>query len=224
MSISDWPEQERPREKLLSRGPHALSDAELLAIFLRTGTTGLTAVDLARQLLQQFGSLNALMHASQAEFCKGHGLGQAKYVQLQGVLEMARRYLHESVTQQSALNNPNDTKLFLQSQLANQQREVFACLFLDNKHQVIAFNTLFFGTIDGASVHPREVVKSTLQHNAAAVIFAHNHPSGDPQPSAADIDITQQLSKALKLIEVRVLDHIIIGHGSTCSLAELGHI
>jgi len=224
MSITDWPEQERPREKLLSRGAESLSDAELLAIFLRTGTKGLSAVDLARKLLLQFGSLNTLMHADQAEFCSGHGLGQAKYVQLQGVLEMSRRYLHESISTKNVLNNPNETKQFLQSQLAYQQREVFACLFLDNKHHVISFDTLFFGTIDGASVHPREVVKSTLKHNAAAVIFAHNHPSGDPQPSQADINITQQLIQALKLIDVRVLDHIIIGQGSTCSLAEMGHI
>jgi len=224
MSITDWPEQERPREKLLSRGAQALSDAELLAIFLRTGTKGLSAVDLARQLLLQFGSLNTLMHTNQADFCKGHGLGNAKYVQLQAVLEMSRRYLHESISKKSTLSNPDDTKRFLQSQLAGQQREVFACLFLDNKHQVIAFDTLFYGTIDGASVYPREVVKSTLQHNAAAVIFAHNHPSGDPEPSQADINITQQLIEALKLIDVRVLDHIIIGLASTSSLAELGHI
>jgi len=224
MSITDWPEQERPREKLLSRGASSLSDAELLAIFLRTGTPGVSAVDLSRQLLLQFGSLNKLMHAEQTAFCEGHGLGRAKYAQLQAVLEMARRYLHESISHRSALDNPMATKQFLQGQLSYQQREVFACLFLDNKHQVIAFDKLFFGTIDGASVHPREVVKSTLRHNAAAVIFAHNHPSGDPQPSAADISITLQLKAALKLIDVRVLDHVIIGNGSTSSLAELGHI
>ncbi len=224
MSITDWPEQERPREKLLSRGAHSLSDAELLAIFLRTGTKGVTAVDLSRMLLQQFGSLNKLMHANQQDFCQGLGLGKAKYSQLQAILEMARRYLNESIRQQSALENPTDTKLFLKSQLAHQQREVFACLYLDSKHQPITFEELFFGTIDGASVHPREVVKSTLQHNASAVIFAHNHPSGNTQPSQADIHITQQLSKALKLIDVSVLDHIIIGKGETASLAELGHL
>jgi DNA repair protein RadC len=224
MSITDWPEQERPREKLISRGAASLSDAELLAIFLRTGTKGVTAVDLSRQLLTQFGSLNALMHANQREFCKGHGLGNAKYVQLQAVLEMSRRYLHETISNKDILNTPEDTKRYLKSQLAHQQREVFACLYLDNKHQVIAFDELFFGTIDGASVHPREVVKSTLQHNAAAVIFAHNHPSGNPEPSQSDINITQHLINALKLIDVRVLDHLIIGDGSATSLAELGHI
>ena len=224
MSITDWPEQERPREKLLSRGAASLSDAELLAIFLRTGTKGVTAVDLSRLLLKQFGSLNALMHAKQAEFCEGHGLGNAKYAQLQAVLEMARRYLHENISNKNILNNPDETKQFLKSQLAHQQREVFACLYLDTKHQVIAFKELFFGTIDGASVHPREVVKSALQHNAAAVIFAHNHPSGNSTPSQSDIDITKQLISALKLIDIRVLDHLIIGNGDATSLAELGHI
>lgn len=224
MSITDWPEQERPREKLLCRGASSLSDAELLAIFLRTGTKGVTAVDLSRLLLKQFGSLNALMHANQTDFCKGHGLGRAKYAQLQAVVEMARRYLRESIDSKSVLSNPSDTKQFLKSQLAHQQREVFACLYLDNKHQIIAFEELFFGTIDSASVHPREVVKSTLKHNAAAVIFAHNHPSGNATPSQSDIDITQQLIKALQLIEVRVLDHLVIGSGDAASLAELGHI
>ncbi|OUR91248.1 hypothetical protein A9Q85_00435 [Cycloclasticus sp. 44_32_T64] len=224
MSITDWPEQERPREKLLNRGASSLSDAELLAIFLRTGTKGVTAVDLSRLLLKQFGSLNALMHASQTEFCDGHGLGNAKYAQLQAVLEMARRYLHENISNKNVLSNPDDTKRFLKSQLAHQQREVFACLYLDTKHQVITFKELFFGTIDSASVHPREVVKSALQHNAAAVIFAHNHPSGDATASQPDIDITQQLISALKLVDIRVLDHLIIGNGEATSLAELGHI
>jgi len=224
MSITDWPEQERPREKLISKGASALSDAELLAIFLRTGTKGVTAVDLSRLLLNQFGSLNTLMHATQAEFCQGLGLGQAKYVQLQAVLEMSRRYLQETVGKQCSLNNPEDTKQYLQSKLAHQEREVFACLYLNNKHHVIAFEELFFGTIDGASVHPREVVKNTLKHNAAAVIFAHNHPSGNPEPSQSDINSTQQLTKALRVIEVRVLDHLIVGKGSVASLAELGHL
>ncbi|PHS73225.1 MAG: hypothetical protein COB22_02915 [Cycloclasticus sp.] len=224
MSITDWPEQERPREKLLSRGAASLSDAELLAIFLRTGTKGVTAVDLSRLLLNQFGSLNALMHANQAEFCEGHGLGNAKYAQLQAVLEMARRYLNENISSKSVLNNPEDTKKFLKSQLAHQKREVFGCLHLDTKHQVITFEELFFGTIDSANVHPREVVKSILKHNAAAVIFAHNHPSGNSEPSQSDIDITKQLIKALKLIDVRVLDHFVIGNNDAVSLASLGYI
>lgn len=222
MSITDWPEHERPREKLLQRGPSALSDAELLAIFLRTGVTGLSAVDLSRRLLNQFGSLKTLMHASQEDFCLGHGLGPAKYVQLQAVLEMARRHLHETIQQKEALNNPADTKNFLLSHLAHKQQEIFACLFLDNKHHIICFEELFYGTIDGASVHPREVVKRTLKHNAAALIFAHNHPSGDPQPSQSDISITKQLKEALNLIDVRVLDHIIVGSHDVTSLAEKG--
>jgi DNA repair protein RadC len=224
MSITDWPAQERPREKLLHKGTSSLSDAELLAIFLRTGTKGVTAVDLSRSLLKQFGSLNALMHANQREFCEGHGLGNAKYVQLQAVLEMSRRYLHETIESKSVINNPNDTKQFLKSKLAHQQREIFACMFLDNKHQVIAYEELFFGTLDNASIYPREVVKCALHFNAAAVIFAHNHPSGNPQPSQSDIDITQALIKALKLIDVRVLDHLIIGDNEVLSLAEIEQI
>jgi len=224
MPITDWPEQERPREKLLSKGASALSDAELLAIFLRTGSKGVTAVDLSRLLLTQFGSLTELMHADQAAFCAAHGLGQAKYVQLQAVLEMSRRYLSEKLTNGTVLKNPRDTQAFLKSQLRHQQREVFACLFLNTKHCVIGFEELFYGTLDGASVHPREVVKRALHHNAAAVIFAHNHPSGNATPSQADIDITKQLVRALGLIDVRVLDHIIVAANTATSLADLGHL
>ncbi|PCI21727.1 MAG: hypothetical protein COB62_02665 [Piscirickettsiaceae bacterium] len=224
MSITDWPEHERPREKLLQKGSAALSDAELLAIFLRTGVKGLSAVDLSRSLLSQFGSLKTLMHASQQEFCQGHGLGAAKYVQLQAVLEMARRHLHETIQEKNILNSPKDTKDFLRSHLAHREQEVFACLYLNNKHHVICFEELFYGTIDNATVHPREVVKSTLKYNAAAVIFAHNHPSGDPEPSQSDIDITTQLKKALELIDVRVLDHLIVGADDVVSLAERGLI
>jgi len=224
MPITDWPEQERPREKLLLRGASALSDAELLAIFLRTGTKGVTAVDLSRMLLKQFGSLNALMRASQKEFCQGHGLGAAKYVQLQAVLEMARRHLFETISSKDIISNPDDTKKYLKSLLAHRQQEVFACLYLDNKHQIIHYEELFFGTIDSASVHPREVVKNTLKHNAAALIFAHNHPSGNPEPSQADILITKRLIKALLLIDVRVLDHLVVGHNDIISLAEKGLI
>ncbi|ORU90531.1 MAG: hypothetical protein A6F71_06085 [Cycloclasticus sp. symbiont of Poecilosclerida sp. M] len=224
MSITDWPAQERPREKLLLRGPSALSDAELLAIFLRTGTKGVTAVDLSRELLQQFGSLNNLLHAEQREFCEGLGLGEAKYAQLQAVLEMARRHLRENLDKKDVISSPADTKKYLHSQLAHRKQEVFACLFLDNKHQIIAFEELFFGTIDGASVHPREVVRKAIKLNSAAVIFAHNHPSGNPEPSRSDIQITQRLIQALELIDVRVLDHFIIGQQGSCSLAERGEI
>ncbi len=222
MAITDWPADERPREKLLLKGANALSDAELLAIFLRTGIPGKTAVDLARELLDEFGGLRPLLTASQHQFCKGKGLGNAKYAQLQAVLEMARRHLDEQLQKGAALTCPSDTQRYLASKLRDHHQEVFACLFLDSHHRIIRFEKLFFGTIDGASVYPREVVKRTLHHNAAAVIFAHNHPSGIAEPSRADRHITHQLKHALELIDVRILDHIIIGDGEHSSLAELG--
>ena len=209
--ISDWPMEERPREKLLDRGADTLSDAELLAIFLRTGTRGLTAVDLARRLLERFGGLKPLLDSREAEFCAHPGLGRAKYAQLQAVLEMARRHLFENMQRGDALCSPDDTRHFLHTELRAYPHEVFACLFLDNRNRVLAFEKLFYGTIDGASVYPREVVRRTIDNNAAAVIFAHNHPSGVAEPSAADRQITQRLQDALALIDVRVLDHMIIG-------------
>jgi DNA repair protein RadC len=221
MSIADWPADERPREKLQARGAAALSDAELLAIFLRTGVKGKSAVDLARELLDQFGGLRGLLNADQASFCAGKGLGTAKYVQLQAVLEIARRHLLETVKRGDPLSNPADTRNYMTMRLRHHAFEVFAALFLDNRHRVIMFEELFHGTIDGASVHPREVVKRALHHNAAAVIFAHNHPSGVAEPSAADRHITQRLKDALALIDVRVLDHIVIGD-DTVSFAERG--
>lgn len=222
MSITDWPEQERPREKLLQRGSAALSDAELLAIFLRTGTRGKTAVDLARELLADFGSLKALLAADCQRFCQSLGLGTAKYAQLQAVLEMARRHFVEVLQQQDVLTSPEATRAYLSAQLRGYPYEVFACVFLDNKHQIIELEELFRGTIDGASVYPREVAKRALHHNAAAVIFAHNHPSGVSEPSQADRQITDKLKLALKLFEIRVLDHFIIGDGEPFSFAEHG--
>ena len=224
MAITDWPAQERPREKLLHRGPEALSDAELLAIFLRTGIPGKTAVDLARELLNNYGSLRALLDANHKQFCQGKGLGTAKYVQLQATLEMARRHLDERLQRGDALTNPATTRQFLHAKLRDHHQEVFACLFLDNRHRVIRFEELFFGTIDGASVHPREVVKRALHHNAAAVILAHNHPSGIAEPSQSDRHLTQQLKDALGLVDIRVLDHIVIGDGELVSFAERGII
>ena len=224
MSIRDWPDDERPREKLLSRGAGALSDAELLAIFLRIGIPGRSAVDLARDLLQQYGGLRQLLEADQASFCKGPGLGPAKYAQLQAVLEMGRRYLEETLQRGDALQSAADTRRYLVAQLRHQPHEVFACLFLDNRHRVINFEELFYGTIDGASVHPRQVVKRALYHNAAALILAHNHPSGVAEPSRADEQITLRLQEALSLIDVRVLDHFIIGDGECVSFAERGLI
>ena len=221
MPISDWPAAERPREKLLQRGSAGLSDAELLAIFLRTGMQGKTAVDLARELLDGFGSLRALLQADEQTFCARPGLGQAKYAQLQAVLEMARRYLLESIQRGDALASPDDTRHYLACHLRDYAHEVFAVLFLDQRHRVICFEELFYGTIDGASVHPREVGRRALSHNAAAIIFAHNHPSGVAEPSQSDIRITQRLKDALSLIDVRVLDHFVVGD-EVVSFAERG--
>ena len=221
MAISQWPLAERPREKLLDKGAEALSDAELLAIFLRTGCKGFTAVDLARQLLENFGGLKPLLQASQTDFCANNGLGNAKFAQLQAVLEMAKRHLFEQLSRGDALCSPMETRHFLTAQLASYPHEVFACLFLDNRNRVIAFEKMFYGTIDGASVYPREVVRMALKKNAASMIFAHNHPSGVAEPSHADEQITQRLKEALALVDIRVLDHFVIGD-EVVSFAERG--
>ncbi|MGI6407846.1 MAG: RadC family protein [Thiopseudomonas sp.] len=222
MSIRLWPEQERPREKLLQSGPGALSDAELLAIFLRTGVKGCSAVELARRLLGEFGGLRQLLEANQDEFTSHIGLGPAKYVQLQAVLEMGRRHLEATIKRQSALESPEAVRNFLKAQLRHEPHEVFACLFLDTKHRVLAFEPLFYGTIDGASVYPRQVVKRALAHNAAALILSHNHPSGIAEPSQADRMLTERLKEALALIDVRILDHFIVGDGEPLSMVEYG--
>lgn len=222
MSIAHWPEAERPREKLLSLGSAALSDAELLAIFLRVGCVGKSAVDLARDLLQEYGGLRPLLEASQTDFCKGLGLGSAKYAQLQAVLEMARRHLSATLKTGDALTSPQLVRDYLRTQLRHQQREIFAVMFLDNQNRLIVYEELFQGTIDGANVYPREVVKQALIHNAAAVILAHNHPSGVAEPSQADRSITLRLQEALNLIDVRVVDHMVVGDGDVISFAERG--
>lgn len=224
MPITDWPREERPREKLLLRGAQALSDAELLAIFLRTGVKGQTAVDLARNLLKEFGGLRHLLAAERERFCRSKGLGLAKFTQLQATLEMSRRHLQEQLKLGDALTNPAATRRYLQARLRHYPYEVFSCLFLDNRHRVLHYEELFRGTIDGASVHPREVVKRSLELNAAALILAHNHPSGIAEPSQADRQITGHLKQALALVDIRVLDHIVIGEGDPLSLAELGMI
>ncbi len=223
-TIRDWPAGERPREKLLSKGPDMLSDAELLALFLRTGLRGKTAVDLARELLRAFGGLRGLLDADRAAFCAHAGLGPAKFAELQAVLEMARRHWQQQLQREDVLENPDTTRRFLGSRLRHLKYEVFACLFLDNRHRVIAFEELFNGTIDGASVHPREVVRRVLHFNAAAVILAHNHPSGVSEPSRADVQLTRRLVDALALVDVRVLDHFIVGDGPGVSFAERGLI
>lgn len=223
MAITDWPNDERPREKLLAHGAQSLSDAELLAIFLRTGIKGKSAVDLARDLINDFGSLQQLFTADLKTFTARKGLGNAKYAQLQAVLTMASRHLKESLKQQPEFTSPQQTKDYCHMLLADKPYEVFGCLMLNNKHQLIEFRELFRGTIDGASVYPREVVKQALVDNAAAVILVHNHPSGNPQPSQADRSITLKLVDALQLMDIRVLDHLIVGH-SVVSMAELGLI
>ncbi|MBP9961328.1 DNA repair protein RadC [Pseudomonas defluvii] len=222
MSIKDWPAAERPREKLLARGATSLSDAELLAIFLRTGVRGRSAVDLARYLLQQFGSLRALLEADLRRFSTEPGLGPAKFTQLQAVMEMARRHLAERLRRDSVLESPQAVKDYLKAELRHEPHEVFGCLFLDSKHRVLAFEVLFRGSIDSASVYPRQVIKRSLAHNAAALILCHNHPSGVSEPSQSDVILTRRLKTALELVDVRVLDHFIIGDGEPLSMVEYG--
>ncbi|WP_437880069.1 RadC family protein [Pseudomonas sp. LRF_L74] len=222
MSIRDWPVAERPREKLLAQGAATLTDAELLAIFLRTGVAGKSAVDLARHLLRDFGGLRQLLEADLISFSQHLGLGPAKYTQLQAVLEMGRRHLAERIKRDSALESPQAVRDYLKACLRHEPHEVFGCLFLDSKHRVIEFEPLFRGSIDGASVYPRQVVKRALAQNAAAVILVHNHPSGVAEPSQADRVLTARLKESLALVEVRVLDHFIIGDGDPLSMAEFG--
>lgn len=222
MAINQWPEPERPREKLRQRGAHALSDAELLAIFLRTGVAGKTAVDVARELIERFGSLGKLFSASEAVFCEGIGLGPAKYTQFQAVLELSRRYLAETVRSPNAMNSPDQVKDYLRAQLNHYQHEVFCCLYMDTQNRVIKFDPLFRGTLDSASVYPREVAKQALEHGAKSVILVHNHPSGCEEPSQADKIITQRIKSALALLDINVLDHFVVGNPEVFSFAENG--
>lgn len=222
MSIRDWPEDDRPREKLLRVGAQALTEAELIAIFLRTGIKGRSALDVARDLLVQFKSLRGLLTADRAELCHAPGMGLARYATLQAVLELARRHFQELMQTGPALLNPQATRDFLRLKLRDLPHEVFCCLYLDNRHRVLAFEELFRGTVDGANVHPREVVKRALAHNAAALILAHNHPSGIAEPSQADQLITRRLKDALGLLDIRVLDHLVVGDTHCASFAELG--
>lgn len=220
--IRDWPQTERPREKLISHGAASLSDSELLAIFLRTGVAGRSAVDLGRELVARYGGLRGLFAAPAERLMAERGLGPAKYAQLQAVLELARRHLAEQLAERDALRDPDDAARYVTARLREELREVFLVLFLDTRHRVIAIEELAHGTLDGASVYPREVLRRVMQHNAAAVILAHNHPSGVPEPSAADRRLTQRLSETLKLIDVRVLDHLIVGEGRPVSMAQRG--
>jgi DNA repair protein RadC len=224
MAISDWPESERPRERLLKNGAEHLTDAELLAIFLRTGIAGKSAVDLARELLLSFKGLTGLFAADQGSFCKVPGMGLAKYAQLQAILEMARRALGETLRCGDILNSPKPVRDYLRLSLEGKKYEIFMGIFLDPQNRTIATEELFKGTLTQTSVFPREVVKRALHHNAAAVIFAHNHPSGSAEPSHADKILTQALKQALALVDVKVLDHFIVGDGLAVSFAERGLI
>ncbi len=222
MSINQWPEDDRPREKLLSRGESVLTDAELIAIFLRVGVAGKSAVDMARDMLAHFGGLIPLLDADYQEFQPIKGMGKAKYANLKAGLELGRRYLRKRLSETDVLSSPEEARDYLMARLKGYRQEVFACLFLDSKHRVLDYEELFFGTVDGASVYPREVLKRALHHNAAAMILAHNHPSGVAEPSDADRRITTQLVETLAVVDVRVIDHVIVGDGVCYSFAERG--
>ncbi len=222
MAITDWPVNERPREKLLAKGVQALSDAELLAIFLRVGVSGESAVDLARDLLNTFGSLGGIQAASREGLTAIRGIGDSKFVQLQAIFEMARRALTEEMQQRDVLTSPQSVRDYLRLKLGGLSREVFMVLFLDAQNRVVAQEELFAGTLTQTSVFPREVIKRALHHNAAAVIFAHNHPSGVAEPSRADEQLTTALKLALAMIDIRVLDHFVIAGNLAESFAERG--
>lgn len=220
MGIKDWPEQQRPRERLIADGPGALSDAELLAVFLRVGVTGKSAVELGRDMVQRFGSLTGLFGASLADFCDVNGLGPAKYAQLQAVMELARRAIAEQMRHGVRLDSPDAVKQYLRMGMSGQRYESFVVMFLDVKNRLIASEEMFRGTLTHTSVHPREVVRAALAHNAASLLLAHNHPSGSPDPSESDLMLTRTLSQALALVDVRVLDHFVVAGPHVHSFAE----
>jgi DNA repair protein RadC len=222
MKIQDWPLHERPREKLLQFGAQTLSDAELLAILINSGTKGQSAVELARTAISQFGGVQGLLFATKPQLVKLPGLGQAKFALLQACTELFKRSMAEKLTQQSSFTCAESASDYLRAQLAQQKREVFAMLMLDSQHQLIAYREMFKGTINCAAVYPRELVKQAMEDNAAAVILAHNHPSGVAEPSQADIQITQRIKQAFALVDVAVLDHFVIGHSSAVSFAQRG--
>lgn len=220
MSINQWPIHERPRERLIQYGAGNLSDAELLSILFGHGGKGSSAMDLARKLLMEFNGLRGILTADLNSFCACPNLGLAKYCQLQACAELGRRYLREHLYQRQTIQHSKDAEEFIIASLRDCKQEIFAALFLDNKHRVLQFEQLFFGTINTASVYPREVVKRALHHNAAALIVAHNHPSGVAEPSQHDWDLTDLLKKALLLIDVKLIDHLIIGDNQAVSLAS----
>lgn len=224
MGINHWPEDQRPRERLIRQGAQVLSDAELLSVFLRVGVRGRSAVDLGRDMLEEFGSLRTLFAANLQDFSKVHGLGSAKFAQLQAVLELAKRSISEELQINSTLSSPQAVKQFLQLQIGHKQYESFTVLFLDVKNRLISAQELFRGSLSHASVYPREVVKTALGYNAASLILAHNHPSGSTEPSQADLSLTQTLKSALALVDIRVLDHFIVANNQIYSFAEHGQI
>lgn len=225
MGIREWHPFDQPREKLIAFGASSLSDAELLAIFLRVGVKGKSAVTLAQDLLDEFGDLHSLLTAEQSYFCQAKGLGVAKYAQLRAVLEMSRRHFESGLKKGDTMNAPELSAQYFMQQIGHSQREQFGLMLLDQQHQMIAFEIVFWGTVNQASVHPRELVKLALKHNAAAAIITHNHPSGKPHPSQADRSITATIKEAFALVEVRLLDHIIVGdHGRWHSMAQAGEI
>lgn len=222
LPIKEWPQAERPREKLLHNGAASLGDAELLAIFLRTGIPGKSAIEMARDVLLEAGSLRQLLNMSPSDMCKFKGIGTAKYVQFQAGLELGRRYLFEQMAKGDAITSPQVSRDYLSLQLRDKEYEAFFVMFLDSKNRVVHAEELFRGTIDNATVPVREVVKEALKHNAAALIVAHNHPSGIAEPSTADCRLTETLDAALGMMGVNLLDHFIVGDGEVTSLAELG--
>lgn len=224
MAINDWSEQDRPRERLVREGAQALSNPELLALLLRVGVRGKSAVDLGRDILQHFGSLHGLFGATLNDVAQVHGLGLAKYAQLQAVMELARRAIGESMQTGQALSSPELVKRYLRLRLGGQRHESFLVLFVDVKNRLIADKELFRGTLTHTSVYPREVVKEALARNAASVMLAHNHPSGSPEPSEADLRLTHTLTQALALVDIRVLDHFVVAGPLVHSFAENGQL
>jgi DNA repair protein RadC len=222
MTMTDWPPADRPREKLLEKGATALTDAELVAIFLHTGTRGQTALDVARQLLVSFGCLKKLLRAPPHEFMRWHGMGNAKYAALQAAVELGRRFISETVPTGSVMTNSRIVQQFLSGQLRHHSNEVFACLFMDNHFRLLSFEEMFQGTVNETNVYPREIVRRALMHNAAKIILAHNHPSGRAEPSEADKEVTRLIQQALGLVEVVVVDHVIVGNPGCFSFAEWG--
>lgn len=224
MAITNWPHTERPREKLLLHGAKHLSDAELLAIFINTGCHGKTAVDIAREWLSEFGSIKKLLNSTPSELYAKPGVGKAKFALLKAALELGRRFQEESLLKGELLNSSQAAKRFLTHRLKDYPHEVFACLFLDLQLRVLGFEEVCHGTLHEANIYPREIVKLALAHNAAKVILAHNHPSGNTTPSQADRDMTQVLKNSLALVEIQVVDHIIVGLGQSLSMVEAGYM